>query len=103
MFSVSPGSSTVQLADADAHVQILASVVKMATVLEVCTTEKQRSLVLFFCGQKNSIQRILIKKCFLFTVGSVYRVKRFTTGSRNSLKDVPVSQKTSILRVSTHW
>jgi hypothetical protein len=38
------------------------------------------------------VQRIFIKKCFLFTVGSVCRVKRFTTGSRNSLKDVPKSQ-----------
>jgi hypothetical protein len=26
---------------------------------------------------------IFIKKCFLFTVRSVFRVKRFTTGSRN--------------------
>jgi hypothetical protein len=34
----------------------------------------------FFCGQKDLIQRIFIKKCFLFTMGSVYRVKRFTTG-----------------------
>jgi hypothetical protein len=31
-------------------------------------------------------------KCFLFTVGSVCRVKRFTTVSRNSLKDVRKSQ-----------
>jgi hypothetical protein len=38
------------------------------------------------------VKRIFIKKCFLFTVGSVYRVKRFTTGSRNSLKDVEKSQ-----------
>jgi hypothetical protein len=36
-----------------------------------------------FCGQKDSMQRILIKICFLFTVGSVCRVKWFTTGSRN--------------------
>jgi hypothetical protein len=32
---------------------------------------------------KNSIQRIFINKYFMFTMGSVYRVKRFTTGSRN--------------------
>jgi hypothetical protein len=31
---VSLGSSTVQIADANAHVQMLVSVVKMATVLE---------------------------------------------------------------------
>jgi hypothetical protein len=35
---------------------------------------------------------IFIKKCFLFTVGSVCRVKRFKIGSRNSLKDVRKSQ-----------
>jgi hypothetical protein len=44
-----------------------------------CTTEEQRS-VMRFCGQKDSMQRIFIKKYFLFTVGSVYRVKRFPTG-----------------------
>jgi hypothetical protein len=36
-----------------------------------------------FCGQKTSLQRIFIKKCFVYTVGSVCRVKRFTTGPRN--------------------
>jgi hypothetical protein len=30
------------------------------------------------------MERIFIKKCFLFRVGSVFRVKRFTTGSRHS-------------------
>jgi hypothetical protein len=38
------------------------------------------------------MQRIVIKKCFLFMVGSVCRVKRFTVGSRNSLKDLRKSQ-----------
>jgi hypothetical protein len=38
------------------------------------------------------MQRIFIKECFLFTVGSVCRVKRFTTVSINSLKDVRKSQ-----------
>jgi hypothetical protein len=33
----------------------------------------------FFCGQNDSMKRIFIKKCFLFTVGSVCRVKRFTS------------------------
>jgi hypothetical protein len=50
----------------------------MATVIEVCTTEEQRS-VARFCGQKDSMLRIFIRKCFLFTVGSVCHVKRFTT------------------------
>jgi hypothetical protein len=33
-----------------------------------------------------------VKRCFLFTVGSVCRLMRFTTGSRNSVKDVRKSQ-----------
>jgi hypothetical protein len=41
-----------------------------------------------FCGQNDSVQRIFIKKCFIFTFESVCPVKRFITGSRNSLKDV---------------
>jgi hypothetical protein len=80
------------VADAHAHVQRVVSVVKMATVLEECSTEDQRSVLRFFCGQKDSLQRIFIKKRFLFNVGNVCRVKRFTTGSGNSLKDVRKSQ-----------
>jgi hypothetical protein len=38
---------------------------------------------------------MFINKCFLFTVGSVCRVKQFTTGSRNSIKDVGKPQMTS--------
>jgi hypothetical protein len=45
-----------------------------------------------FCGKTNSMQRMFTKKCFLFTVGSVCRVKRFTTGSRNFNKDFRKSQ-----------
>jgi hypothetical protein len=55
------------------------SVVKMAAVLEEYSTEEQRSILRFFCGQKDSVQRIFINICFLFTVGSVCCVKRFTT------------------------
>jgi chloramphenicol 3-O-phosphotransferase len=40
----------------------------MATVLEACTAEEQRYVVRF-CGQKDSMQWIFIKKCFLFTGG----------------------------------
>jgi hypothetical protein len=65
----------------------------MATVLEDYPTEEQRSVGrFFFCGQKDSMQRIFVKKCFQITVGSVCRVKRLTTGSRYSLKDVHKSQ-----------
>jgi hypothetical protein len=44
----------------------------MATVLERCTNEEQRSVVRFllFCGFKKSVERILIKKGFLFMVRS---------------------------------
>jgi hypothetical protein len=72
---------------------------------------------MFFCGRKDSTQRIFIKKCFLFTVGSVCRVKRFTSESRNMANVSLIakrlkrrcgsgwdnSQKTSMPRVSTHW
>jgi hypothetical protein len=60
----------------------------MATVLEECTIEEQRSVVRFLWA----MQGIFIKKCFLFRVGSVFGVKRFTNGSGNSLKDVRKSQ-----------
>jgi hypothetical protein len=72
---------------AHAHAQRLVSVVKMTTVLEECTNEEKRSVVRF-CGQKDSMQRILVKKCFLFTVGNVSHVKGFTTRLRNSFQDV---------------
>jgi hypothetical protein len=65
------------------HVQRLVSVVKMVTVHEECTIEEKHSVVLFFCGQKDSVQRIFIKKCFQFTVGNVCHVKQFTVGLRN--------------------
>jgi hypothetical protein len=54
----------------------------MAPVLEECTAEEQRFVVRFY-GQKHSMLIIIIKKYFLFTAGSVRRVKRFTTGLRN--------------------
>jgi hypothetical protein len=41
----------VQVADAHAHVQKLVSVVKMATVLEGCTTEEERSVVRFLLAK----------------------------------------------------
>jgi hypothetical protein len=81
---------TVEVADPQAHVQRLVSVVRMAILLGEYTTEEQSSVVLFFGGQADSMQRIFMKKSFLFTVGSVCRVKRFTTGSRNSLKEEEV-------------
>jgi hypothetical protein len=72
----------VMLADSHAHVQMLVSVIKMASVLEDCITEKQSSVV-HFCGQEDSVQTKFIKTCSLFTVGSVCRVKQCTVGLRN--------------------
>jgi hypothetical protein len=74
------------VAEAHAHIQKLVSLVKMATVLEERHTEEQRS-VERSSGQKDSVQTIFIKTYLLFTVLSVCCVKRFTTWSRNFLKD----------------
>jgi hypothetical protein len=65
-------------------------VVKIATVLEEYSTEERHSVVRFFCGQKDSMQRIFIKKCFLFTVGSVCGVKRFHLGGKRFADDEEV-------------
>jgi hypothetical protein len=63
---------------------MLVSLVKMATMLEECTAEEYRSVVrVFFLWAKGLLQTIFIKKCFLFMVGSVCRMKQFTIGSRN--------------------
>jgi hypothetical protein len=43
---------TVYVADVHAHVQRLVTLVKMATMLEVYTTEEQRSVVRFFVGKR---------------------------------------------------
>jgi hypothetical protein len=81
---VSLGSNTVQLHDSLGSrraytYSVLVSVVKMATALEECNTKKQSSVV-HFCGQRDSVQRLFIKKCFPFTAESVFRVNRLTTG-----------------------
>jgi hypothetical protein len=82
---------TVYIRDAHTYVPRLVSVVKMATVFEVCTTEEQRSVVRFR-GQNDSRQMMFIKKCFLFSAETVCCVKRLTVQSRNYLKDVQKSQ-----------
>jgi hypothetical protein len=58
------------------------------------TTEEQRS-VERFCGRKCSMQRMLIKKCFLFTVGSVCRVKRLSLGGKSFADDEEVETEVS--------
>jgi hypothetical protein len=89
---------TVYVADAHAHVQRLVLVVKMTTVLEEYATKEQPSIVLFVV-EKDSMKRTFIKKYFLFAVGSVCRLKRFTTGSINSLKKV----RKSHMMLDTRW
>jgi hypothetical protein len=49
---------------------------------------KSSVLLGIFCEQNNSVQRILIKKCLLFIVGSVCHIKQLKTGLRNSNKDI---------------
>jgi hypothetical protein len=93
---VSLGSSSVQLHDSLGSRHACAcseagSVDKVATVLEG-VLPKSSVLLCVFCEQKDSVQIIFIKKCYLFKVGSVCRVKRFITGSRNSLMDIRKSQ-----------
>jgi hypothetical protein len=63
----------------------------MVNVLEESTTE-ERSVVRLY-GQNDSMQMIFIKKYFLFAVGSVYRVKRFTSGYRKVAKVSSMKRK----------
>jgi hypothetical protein len=49
---------TVYVADAHAHVQRLISVVKMATMLEKYTTEKQSSVLRFLWAKGHSAKDI---------------------------------------------
>jgi hypothetical protein len=68
------------------HVQRLVSVVKMATALEKCITEDQRSALRFLRAKGLNAKHI--HKEIFPVYGGVCRLKRFTNGSRNSLKDV---------------
>jgi hypothetical protein len=68
------------------HVSRLVSVVKMATVLEDCTTKQQRFLWSKGLNAKH------IHKEILRVYGGVCRLNQFTAGSRNSLKDIQKSQ-----------
>jgi hypothetical protein len=48
------------------------------------------------------MQGIFIKKCFFFTVGRVFRVKRYTAGSRN-VADVSLMTKRLKRRYGSGW
>jgi hypothetical protein len=71
-----------------AHVQRLVSVLKMATVLHVYTTEEQN-----FVGRFLWAIRLDAKDSHkeMFTVGNVCHVKQFTAVLRNSLKGLQKS------------
>jgi hypothetical protein len=43
-----------------------------------------------FCGQNDSVQRIFLKKCFLFTVGSVRRESGAQLGGKRFADDEEV-------------
>jgi hypothetical protein len=72
---------TFQVAYTHAHVRRIVSVATTATVLEKYTTEEQRSLVRFLWA-KGLNAKDIHKIWFLFTVGSVYHVKRFSLGGK---------------------
>jgi hypothetical protein len=80
---VSLGSSTVQLHDRVGSRHACAYSEAGFSSRNGVYYRRETFCCAFFCGQKGSMQRILIKKCLLFTVGSVCRVKQFITGSRN--------------------
>jgi hypothetical protein len=55
----------------------------MPTALEGCITEEQRSVMFFFfvCGQKDSMQRIFMKKYFIsFIIVFFVEMLRITPG-----------------------
>jgi hypothetical protein len=65
----------------------------MATVLEECITEEQSSVVRFSCWQNDPMQKIFIKKYFMFRVGNFYRVKRFSLGVKRFADDEEVEKE----------
>jgi hypothetical protein len=52
----------------------------------VCITEEQHSVVRIF-WTKNLMQGIFIKKCSLFTVGSVCHLQKFFLGGKSFAND----------------
>jgi hypothetical protein len=84
----------------------------MTTVLQGYTIKEKYSILIFY-GQMYLIQRLLIKKCFLFTVESVFSrkavhnlVEKFSQGrskvENNTLPGAEVAETTvkKILSVS---
>jgi hypothetical protein len=57
----------------------------------------------FFGGKTDLMQRIFIKKLFLFSVGSDCHIKWFKTGLNNSLKDIQKSQMCNQVTLLSLW
>jgi hypothetical protein len=62
----------------------------MATVFE---DSEEKFLLCVFVGKRTPMQSTFIIKCFLFTVGSVCRVKRFHLGDKRFADDNKVETK----------
>jgi hypothetical protein len=59
-----------------------------------------------FCGSVDLVQRIFLKKCFLFMVGSVCYIKCFTADDEEEpevQKWLSQQSKDFVLWVSMHW
>jgi hypothetical protein len=66
----------------------------MAAMLEECTSKEQRSVRLFLWKKRTQCKEyLLIKKCLLFTVGSVCCVKQFHLGGKRFAGDKEVEIK----------
>jgi hypothetical protein len=115
---VSPGSSTVQLHDSIGSRRACTwSEAGFSSQCWPClrgVLQKSSVLLCVSCWKKDSLQRTFIKKCFLFTAGSVCHVKRFTTGWQtfrwwrrgwNGGAEVAETtvERLSMLLVLTHW
>jgi hypothetical protein len=88
-----------EIADAHAHVQWLVSTWQPSLRIVV---PKSSVLLCAFYGQNDPMQRILINKYFLSMVGSICRVKRITTGSRN-LEHFSLMRKRLKRRYGNGW
>jgi hypothetical protein len=89
----------------------------MATVLEECVTEDQRCMMVFsFWWKRTQCKAIHIKNIFCYGVKCLSHkavhnwIEKFSEGLSNIADETPpgaevveTTDKTSMLRVSTHW
>jgi hypothetical protein len=88
LLCVSLGSSTVQLNDS-----LGSRCICSCSEADISSQNGDRAREVYYWDQSSVMQKDSIQRMFL--VGSVCHVKWFTTGSRNSLKDVRKSQMMS--------